>query len=155
MTEYQAAILLAQMKRLEEQTQRRWDNATYLTSKIQGIPGITPHRLNDGVTRAAYHLYPFRYNPQAVQRRAAREVHGRVAGARGSRARAAIGRLNRQPFFENTLSSRNFQRMYSKEQLDHCRQQIECPGQRPPLPRGGLAQPESPAGKQGRHGRHR
>ena len=51
MTEFQAAILLAQMKRLEEQTQRRWENANYLSSKLKEIPGITPHRLNDGVTR--------------------------------------------------------------------------------------------------------
>ena len=28
---------------------------------------------------------------------------------------------------EDTLSSRNFQRMYSRERLDHCRAQIECP----------------------------
>ena len=35
--------------------------------------------------------------------------------------------LNRQPFFENVLNSRNFQRMYSKAQLDHCRQENHCP----------------------------
>jgi hypothetical protein len=35
--------------------------------------------------------------------------------------------LNRQPFFENTLNSQNFQRMYSREQLDRCREQNQCP----------------------------
>ena len=47
MAEYQAAILLAQMERLEEQTARRMENATYLTSKLKPIPGIVPHKLND------------------------------------------------------------------------------------------------------------
>jgi hypothetical protein len=36
--------------------------------------------------------------------------------------------LNRQPFFKEVLSSRNFERMYSKEQLERCRQQNHCPG---------------------------
>ncbi len=125
-TEFQAAILLAQMQRLEEQTRRRWENGQYLTSKLQGIPGISPHRLYDGVTQAIYHLYPFRYNPDEF------------GGVPRSRFQAALqkegipcsggyGRLNKAPFIENTLSSRNFQRMYSKEQLDYCRGQIECP----------------------------
>ena len=35
--------------------------------------------------------------------------------------------MNRQPFFENTLNSKNFQRMYSREQLDRCREQNQCP----------------------------
>ncbi len=64
MAEYQAAILLAQTKRLEEQTQTRNENAKYLTSRIKDIPGIIPHKLYDGVTRAAYHLYPFRYKKE-------------------------------------------------------------------------------------------
>jgi len=126
MTEFQAAILLAQMQRLEEQSERRSQNATYLTSKLREIPGVTPHRLYDGVTRAAYHLYPLRYDLEAfggVPRSkflAALQREG-IPGGGG------YGPLNKASFIENTLSSRNFQRMYSKEQLDHCRAQIECP----------------------------
>ena len=47
--------------------------------------------------------------------------------AEGIPCSGGYGRLNKAPFIENTLSSRNFQRMYSEEQLDHCRAQIECP----------------------------
>ena len=126
MTEFQAAILLAQMQRLEEQTQRRWENATYLTSKLQGIPGIAPHRLYDGVTRAAYHLYPLRYDAQEFNG-APRERFMAALRAEGIPCSGGYGRLNEAPFIENTLSSRNFKRMYSAEQLDHCRAQIECP----------------------------
>jgi dTDP-4-amino-4,6-dideoxygalactose transaminase len=126
MAEFQAAILLAQMQRLEEQTRRRWENGTYLTSKIKDIPGITPHKLYDGVTCAAYHLYPFRYDPEAFSG-VSREAFMAAMRAEGIPCHGGYGRLNKEPFFENTLSSRNFQRMYSKEQLDHCRAQNECP----------------------------
>jgi dTDP-4-amino-4,6-dideoxygalactose transaminase len=126
MTEFQAAILLTQMQRLEEQTQRRWENATYLTAKLQAIPGILPHRLYDGVTRAAYHLYPFRYSAQEFNG-VTRDKFMAALRAEGIPCSGGYGRLNEAPFIENTLSSRNFQRMYSRDQLDHCRAQIECP----------------------------
>ncbi len=125
-TEFQAAILLAQMERLEEQTQRRWENARYLTSKLQGIPGLTPHKLNDGVTRAAYHLYPMRLNSEEFGG-VARSKFQAALQAEGIPCSGGYGQLNKSPFIENTLSSRSFQRMYSKEQLDYCRAQIECP----------------------------
>ncbi|MHC4228637.1 MAG: DegT/DnrJ/EryC1/StrS family aminotransferase, partial [Planctomycetota bacterium] len=64
MMEYQAAVGLSQIKRLEGDTQKRNENAKYLTSKIKDIPGIVAHKLYDGVTRCAYHLYPFRYKKE-------------------------------------------------------------------------------------------
>jgi dTDP-4-amino-4,6-dideoxygalactose transaminase len=65
MTEFQAAILLAQMERLDEQTERRIENAKYLSSKISKIDGVKPLKEDDRVTRNAYHLYIFRVDPEA------------------------------------------------------------------------------------------
>jgi len=62
MTEFQAAILLAQLKRLPEQTERRTQNARKLTEMLSQIPGIRPPRPDPRVTRHAYHLYIFRYD---------------------------------------------------------------------------------------------
>ncbi len=126
MTEFQAAILLAQMKRLEAQAQRRWENAAYLTSKIKDIPGIVPHRLYDGVTRAAYHLYPFRYKKEQFGG-VPRAKFLAAVQAEGIPCSGGYGPINKDPFFEHTLSSPNFQKMYSKEELDRCRQQNHCP----------------------------
>ena len=42
MTEFQAALLLQQLTRLEEQSRRREQNAAYLTELLREIPGITP-----------------------------------------------------------------------------------------------------------------
>jgi dTDP-4-amino-4,6-dideoxygalactose transaminase len=63
MTEFQAALLLAQMSRLEEQTQRRSDNAAYLTSLLANIPGVTLLCTDPRVSTHAYHIYIFRYDP--------------------------------------------------------------------------------------------
>jgi dTDP-4-amino-4,6-dideoxygalactose transaminase len=76
MTEYQAAILLNQIQRLEADTVTRVDNANYLTSRIKDIPGIVPHKLYEGATRAVYHLYPFRYK-KAARRPATEPIPGR------------------------------------------------------------------------------
>ncbi|HEY2014969.1 MAG TPA: DegT/DnrJ/EryC1/StrS family aminotransferase, partial [Bryobacteraceae bacterium] len=62
MTEFQAAMLNAQMTRIEAQAKTRTENAGYLTSMLREIPGIAPARMYEGCTRNAYHLYMFRYD---------------------------------------------------------------------------------------------
>src|SRR5205807_699400 len=59
MTEFQAALLLTQMARLEEQSRVREENAQYLTKQLEEIPGIAPARHYPGTTRNDYHLYMF------------------------------------------------------------------------------------------------
>lgn len=65
MTEFQAAILLAQMERFDKQTERRIENARYLNSKLQKIDGVKPLKSDDRITRNPYHLYIFRVDPEA------------------------------------------------------------------------------------------
>lgn len=65
MTEFQAAILLVQLERLDEQTERRMTNARYLDEKLSKIDGIRPLKRDERVTRNSYHLYIFRYDPEA------------------------------------------------------------------------------------------
>ena len=61
MTEFQAAILLAQLDRLEEQSRRREENALYLTERLSAVSGVEPLKRLPKVTRHSYHLYIFRY----------------------------------------------------------------------------------------------
>ena len=63
MTEFQAAVLLAQLERLEDQTNRRDENAIYLNSRLSEIPGIKPMLRRPQVTRQAYFSFVFRYDP--------------------------------------------------------------------------------------------
>ncbi len=62
LTEFQAALLVAQLTRFEQQSNERNANATYLTQLLSQIPGIIPAKLTDGCTRSAYHLYMLRYD---------------------------------------------------------------------------------------------
>ena len=62
MTEWQAAIALAQLGRLPAQTETRTRNAEYLTGLISSVPGIKPPAPDPRITRNAYHLYVLRYD---------------------------------------------------------------------------------------------
>ncbi len=127
MTEYQAAILLSQIKRLESDTERRWTNGRYLTSKIKDIPGIVPHRLYDGVTRAAFHLYPFRYKKEHFNN-APREKFMAALSAEGVPCSGGYGPQYRDGLIEVALNSRNFKRSFSKARLDRYRDELHYPG---------------------------
>lgn len=61
LSEFQAALLLAGLERLEAQTQRRAANAAHLTRRLEAIAGIRTLRADPFVTRNAYHIYIFRY----------------------------------------------------------------------------------------------
>jgi dTDP-4-amino-4,6-dideoxygalactose transaminase len=63
MTEWQGAILLAQLRRLDEHWERRQSNAALLTEQLEPIPGIHPVKVDSRVTRHAWHLFMFRYQP--------------------------------------------------------------------------------------------
>jgi len=65
MTQFQAALLLNQLKRVEEQATLRSENARLLTDRLSKIEGIRPLRVDPRVTRHAYHLYVFRYDASA------------------------------------------------------------------------------------------
>jgi len=69
MTEFQAAVLLAQLNRLKEQNKLRNENALYLTERLTEISGVEPLRRRPKVTRHSYHLYIFKY----IQKGAPRE----------------------------------------------------------------------------------
>jgi dTDP-4-amino-4,6-dideoxygalactose transaminase len=65
MTEFQAALLRSQMRRLPEQTRLRNENALYLARALSEIEGILPLTRDERVTCHAYHKFIFRYRPEA------------------------------------------------------------------------------------------
>ena len=62
MTEFQAAILLAGLKRLEDQVNLRDENVQYLNKRLAEIPGIRPMKRHPQITRQSYFSYVFRYD---------------------------------------------------------------------------------------------
>jgi dTDP-4-amino-4,6-dideoxygalactose transaminase len=65
MTEWQGAILLAQLERLEEQYPRRERNARFLEQALAQIGGLVPLPEDGRVTRHARHLVILRYDSAA------------------------------------------------------------------------------------------
>ena len=128
MAEFQAAMLLGQMKRLEEQTTTRNENAEYLTSRIKDIPGIIPHELYPEATRAAYHLYPFRYKKD-VFKGLSRKGFLRALAAEGIPASEGYRPMQGMDFLEDAFKSKAFQKIYSKKMLDidRYREENDCP----------------------------
>lgn len=127
MTEYQAAILLNQMQRLEAETVRRTENANYLTSKIKDIPGIVPHKLCDGATRAVYHLYPMRYQQEQFGG-LSRNRFMAALSAEGIPCSSVYGPQYKDGLIEAALTSKNFTRAFPKARLDRYREELHYPG---------------------------
>jgi dTDP-4-amino-4,6-dideoxygalactose transaminase len=125
MTDFQAAVLVAQMTRLERQAQTRENNARYLTSLLSEIPGISRARMYEGCTRNAYHLYMCRYDqgrfglPRATFLKAMQAERIPVSGG--------YTPLNKVRYLRNALHSRGYQRIYSAGQISKLEQRNQCP----------------------------
>jgi len=124
MTEFQAAILLAQLKRLPEQTERRTQNAHRLTEMLSQIPGIRPPRPDPRVTRHAYHLYIFRYDKNHFGGRP-REDFLKALNAEGIPCSAGYVPLYKERVFLNRPISKDLCQLstlkdYSKVQCPVC-----------------------------------
>jgi dTDP-4-amino-4,6-dideoxygalactose transaminase len=65
MTEFQAALLLAGLTRLEEQTERRGQRASLLKEWFAHVNGIQPLPVDTRVDRHGWHLFIFRYHKEA------------------------------------------------------------------------------------------
>src|SRR5690606_25946351 len=68
MTEFQAAIVLAQLSRLEDQIQIREKNAMILDRLLEDIEGIEALRKYPQMTRHAYHIYMFKLTTELAER---------------------------------------------------------------------------------------
>lgn len=120
-TQLQAALLLAQLERLDEQTRRRDENGRLLDELLGGIEGIRPLVRSGDVTRHTYHLYIMRYD---------RNAFNGVPKAEFARMLAAEGvpsfmgypePLYRQPVFQQ----KNFMCYAIPEGVDYTR--VHCP----------------------------
>ncbi len=126
LTEFQGAILLGQLDRVEAQSKTREENAAYLTSRIEKIPGITPVKPYAGCTRNAYHLYMFRYDPEAFGG-LPRATFLKAMGAEGIPASPGYRRLNVEPFIRERVTSRTYMRVYGEQRIKQYLESLECP----------------------------
>lgn len=68
MTEWQAAIALTQLSRLEEQIEHRQANASYLAQMLDQIDGVENQRIDPRVTRRGFYFWSFKIGQQTLER---------------------------------------------------------------------------------------
>jgi perosamine synthetase len=126
MTEFQAALLLSQLTRVEEQSRVREQNALYLTSLLREIPGISPARMYEGTTRNGYHLYMLRYD-QAHFADLPRARFLEALAKEGIPCAGGYTPLNKEPFVKATLNSRAYRMIYSQREIAEWEERNQCP----------------------------
>ncbi|HUT88348.1 MAG TPA: DegT/DnrJ/EryC1/StrS family aminotransferase [Thermoguttaceae bacterium] len=126
MTELQGALLLSQMEGVEERAKTRSENAGYLSSMLREIPGTLPARMYEGCTLNAYHLYMFRYQPEAFAG-LSRNQFVRALRAEGIPCSTGYGRLNEASFIHDALHSRPYVRVYGEAAVENWAERNGCP----------------------------
>jgi dTDP-4-amino-4,6-dideoxygalactose transaminase len=100
LSEFQGAILNAQLERLEAQTKTRDRNGQYLAAKLGQLPGIHPQKRPASCTRHSYHLFMLRVDGNTFG--APRAAVLQALQAEGIPCTAGYGfPLHEQPMFRN------------------------------------------------------
>jgi dTDP-4-amino-4,6-dideoxygalactose transaminase len=108
MTEWQGAVLLAQLERLPVHLARRADNAAYLTARLGQVEGVTPAKVDGRVTQHAWHLYVATSDPEAFGGKACGEFIA-MLNAEGIPCSAGYVPLNRAPAIRRALAEQQGQ----------------------------------------------
>lgn len=137
MTEWQAAILLAQLARMPELQARRVDNANYLAGRLSEIEGIRPAKIHgeEEGSVSSVHLFLVRYDPAAF---------GNVPKPRLIEALRAEGIMvgpGYQPLYNNSMfericGGRSYVERYVGIELDYSR--VQCPVTEEIVEKGGF-----------------
>ncbi len=128
LTEYQAMIGLLQMKNAEKETDKRWENAQYLSKRVKEIPGVSPAKLYPETTKAVYHLFPLLYEKEEFKGMS-RNLFIESLQAEGVPCSAGYTPLHTQPFIKTAFESKLYRKAYDEKALDYERfmQQNQCP----------------------------
>jgi dTDP-4-amino-4,6-dideoxygalactose transaminase len=127
MNEFEAAVLLGQLDSVQERFACRNENAAYLTSKLQDIPGIVPQKLYKDTASGSFYIYATTYRKEYFNG-ADRSKFLKALSAEGVNLSPYIRQgLHKEPWIEHILSSKVYQKMFSKKRLQRYRDQIKCP----------------------------
>ncbi|HOV73534.1 MAG TPA: DegT/DnrJ/EryC1/StrS family aminotransferase [Candidatus Hydrogenedentes bacterium] len=119
MTEFAAAILSAQLTRLEKQTLLREQNAAILDEGLRDIEGVAVQPGDPRITRRGYHLYCVRIDPDAFG--CTREKFVAAAEAEGLPIGAGYGMpLYKQPVMARYAHLHDYSRDYCPVTEDLC-----------------------------------
>lgn len=115
MQHFQAAMLLQQIDKLQQETEVRRANADYLSENLKQIPGIVPVRLPAN-SRAVWHIYPLRYDAAQFDG-LPRDKFLRALSAEGVPCSGGYHEQYNDGMFDEAIGSRGYQRLWSAERL--------------------------------------
>jgi perosamine synthetase len=115
MQHFQAAILLAQIDKLVQETEVRRTSADYLAAQLKDIPGVTPARLPES-SRAVWHLYPLRYEAKQFGG-LSRARFMEALRAEGVPCSAGYHEQYYDGLLDEAISSRGYQRLFGPQRL--------------------------------------
>jgi len=126
-SDFAAAVLMAQITRFKELCVVREKNAAYLSEQLKQVPGLHPQEHYPESTRQAHYCFGVRYDKAHFNGLSYQHVT-RALNAEGIPVSGKYTPpLNREPYLEHTLNSRGFQTIFSKERLKRYREQNHCP----------------------------
>ncbi|WP_031530730.1 DegT/DnrJ/EryC1/StrS family aminotransferase [Dyadobacter crusticola] len=120
-TQMQAVLLSAQLKRLEAQTRRRNENGMYLNSLLERVTGIQPLTRDEHITLHCYHIYIFKYDAAGFGGLSKNEFAEMLAAEGVPCFKGYPHPLYRQPLFQN----KNFMCYAIPEYVDYTT--VHCP----------------------------
>jgi dTDP-4-amino-4,6-dideoxygalactose transaminase len=127
MNEFEAAVLLAQLAGVRERFQRRNENARHLTSRLQGCPGLVPQKLYPGTASGSFYLYTMSFKQEHFNG-VDRSRFLKAVAAEGVGLSPYIERgLHREPWIENVLKTKAYQKSFSAKRLQQYRDEVQCP----------------------------
>jgi len=98
MTEFQGALLLVQLSRLDKQTEIRYENGEYFAKELEKIEGISALKRDHRVTKRSYYFYFLRYDPSKWDN-IPRDRFMKALSAEG----VPCGTAHNQPLYKNPL----------------------------------------------------
>jgi dTDP-4-amino-4,6-dideoxygalactose transaminase len=127
MNEFEAAVLLGQWPGIQERFARRNENVAYLAARLKGFPGVVPQKLYEGTDSGAFYVLGFTYRKEHFNG-ASRDQFLKAIRAEGIGLGPYIGHgLHKEPWIDNVLSAKVYQRLFPAKRLQEYREQHECP----------------------------
>ncbi len=127
MTPFQAAILSGQIRRIEDQSKVRDENAAYLEKLLGEIKGVRPTKKYPGQTRRGYYIYQMIYDKEHFNGLSKPKFRDAMRAEGIPFGNGIDSSLHSNPFIETYFSHRSFEKIYSKERLDKYRKENLCP----------------------------
>jgi dTDP-4-amino-4,6-dideoxygalactose transaminase len=127
MNQFEATILLEQLKHAQEQFETRSRNAAFLTSKLKDFKGLVPQKMYHKTDKGSYYLYTMAFHKE-YWNNVHRNVFLKAIAAEGIELSPYIKNgLHREPWTDNILSRREYKTMYSAERLQQFKSDLFLP----------------------------